>query len=86
MNMTATEYNPVVDLYDKYVHARFSGEIEEKSYLEALVAVQMEMLKNYAADQEKVKWLLKCLANKNLKPNLEIEYAMQRTQIARTMH
>jgi hypothetical protein len=80
------EFNPITELFDKYVSGRFSGEVEEKSFLEALVAVQMEMLVKYAKDEEKVKWLRKALADKNLKPSLEIEFAKQFTARKRMMH
>ena len=80
------EFNPITELFNKYVNGRFAGEIEEKSFLEALVAVQMEMLIKYAADETMVKWLRKALADKNLKPSLEIEFAKQYTNRKRMMH
>lgn len=80
------EFNPVTELFDKYVSGRFSGEVEEKSFLEALVQVQMEMLMKYAKDETMVKWLRKALADKNLKPSLELEYAKQFTKRKRMMH
>jgi hypothetical protein len=80
------EYNPIVELFDRYVNNRFAGDIEEQSFLEALVSVQTDMLKEYCRDEEKVKWLLKLLADKNLKPNLEIEFLKQHTARKRTMH
>lgn len=80
------EYNPITDLFDKYANNRFEGDIEERSFLVALVAVQSEMLKKYAWHEEKVKWLFKMLGNKNLMPNLEMEYDKQRTKKIRSMN
>lgn len=76
--MTPLEYNPIVDLFDKYVCNRFAGEICEFSYMDAVIEVQMDLLR--LSDDEKVKWFLHTIADKHLKANLEMEYSKQYTR------
>lgn len=71
------EYNPVADLFDRYANNRFTGNEYEHCYLEAVVAVQTELLRTLAIDDLRVKWFLKALNEKHLKANLEINFCKQ---------